>query len=808
MFANKRYPSLREKIEWYLIVANDCVILNKSGHFQKTYEYRGPDLDSVTEADLNAVIARINNTLRRIPGDWGIWADAHRITSMEYPKSQFPDTLSAMIDEERRIYFQRGSHFENRYYLTFCWLPPSDKVSWLKSQFITQKNVQKKESYEDHLKFFEIEVEKIYRLLKDCLYEIRPLTSAETLTYLHSCVSPKRHKVRFTHAYAVDEQVVDTSLTGGFEPALGDHELRTICLRQQMPDNSLPGLLDNLNKLNFEYRWTTRFVTKDKEAAKKYINELSRKWFRGRESAIDFFKRNFLNVPITRQNDDAVRKAQDGRVAALELESDYVSFGHYTFTITILDKDPKRIEKKVRSVEETINSLGFTTITESYNALEAWFGTLPGSGCNIRSPVVSSLNLVQLFPISAHWAGPEKNAHWGGPPLIYAQTPDRTPFRFDLHTNGEVGHTFMIGPTGKGKSALVILMAVQSRRYPNSQVVVFDSGGSTRAIAAGLGGDFYDMGNEESGIFSFQPYAHLDRANEIDWALEWTLLLLENEGIKATPEQKKELNIALESLRESPPELRTMTGLFGYVMDDELKAVIWNYTENGPYGKMFDAKKDSFKLNPFQVFEMATLMKTKKSIVEPTLQYIFHRLDEFFTGKKTLLMLDEAWKYLKSKSFVEKIEEWLRELRKRNVDVIFSSQSLSEISRTPIAPVIIESCMTKIFLPNPEAVEEKVKPLYESFGLNDTEISIVAGAIGQRQYYFKSGKGTRLMEFGLEHCPLALAYCGSSSDEDQTMAKEILSTYGRDNFNEHWLRYKNLPEYLKIYQELKSKKAI
>jgi type IV secretory pathway VirB4 component len=85
--------------------------------------------------------------------------------------------------------------------------------------------------------------------------------------------------------------------------------------------------------------------------------------------------------------------------------------------------------------------------------------------------------------LSALWAGPEGDAHFGAPPLFYAKTEGSTPFRFSLHV-GDVGHTLIVGPTGAGKSVLLALMAMQFRRYADAQVFAFDFGGSIRAAAS------------------------------------------------------------------------------------------------------------------------------------------------------------------------------------------------------------------------------------------------------------------------------------------------------------------------------------
>ena len=64
---------------------------------------------------------------------------------------------------------------------------------------------------------------------------------------------------------------------------------------------------------------------------------------------------------------------------------------------------------------------------ERLNAVEAWLSSLPGQTyANVRQPLVHTLNLAHLMPLSAIWAGPAENRHLAGPPLLYAQTSGTT----------------------------------------------------------------------------------------------------------------------------------------------------------------------------------------------------------------------------------------------------------------------------------------------------------------------------------------------------------------------------------------------
>ncbi|HTX51694.1 MAG TPA: conjugal transfer protein TrbE, partial [Caulobacteraceae bacterium] len=147
------------------------------------------------------------------------------------------------------------------------------------------------------------------------------------------------------------------------------------------------------------------------------------------------------------------------------------------------------------------------------------------------------------------------------------------------------------------------------------------------------------------------------------------------------------------------------------------------------------------------------------------LTYIFRTLEQRFDGRPTLLVLDEAWLFLDQGSFAAKIREWLKTLRKFNVAVVFATQSLADIARSSIAPALIESCPTRIFLPNPDASTPQIAALYEGFGLNAQQLRIIASATPKREYYYQSSAGNRLFELGLG--PIALAAVGASSPGDQ-----------------------------------------
>src|SRR5690606_25406773 len=117
-----------------------------------------------------------------------------------------------------------------------------------------------------------------------------------------------------------------------------------------------------------------------------------------------------------------------------------------------------------------------------------------------------------LMPLSSVWAGPARNAHLGGPPLLVAQTSGSTPFRLANHV-GDVGHMLVVGPTGAGKSVLLALLALQFRRYAHARVYLFDKGWSARAAVLACGGVHHALGAGAEGggeALAFQPLRRID----------------------------------------------------------------------------------------------------------------------------------------------------------------------------------------------------------------------------------------------------------------------------------------------------------
>ena len=777
---------LADWLPWAALVAPG-IVLNKDGSFQRSARFRGPDLDSATSGELVATSARLNNTLRRLGLGWALFVEAERREAADYPTSAFPEPLSWLVDEERRAAFEEdGSHFESRYHLTLLYLPPEESTARAAKLLYENDRVEGVD-WRARLNAFVSETERIFGLLEGVMPELVWLTDTETLTYLHGCVSPRRHPVAVPAVpMHLDALLTDEALTGGLAPMLGAQHLRVLSVRG-FPTSTWPGLLDDLNRLGFAYRWSTRFLCLDKAEAEKELGRLRRQWFAKRKNIVALLRETIFQQESPLVDSDAANKSADADAALQELGGDEVAFGYVTATVTILDADAKAAEEKLRAVERAIQGRGFVTIPETLNGVDAWLSSIPGHAyANVRQPIASTLNLAHLLPVSAVWAGPERNAHLDGPPLIVTRTSGATPFRLVTHI-GDVGHTLVVGPTGMGKSVLLATLALQFRRYPGSRILVFDMGRSMRATVLGLGGEHYDLGSD--GAIAFQPLANIDDGGYRAWATEWIEARLMHEGVAVGPAEKAMVWSALGILAAAPVEERTLTGLSVLLQSNALRQALAPYVLGGAHGRLLDAEVDRLGSASVQCFEMEELMHSKAA-VQAVLSYLFAHFDERFDGAPTLLILDEAWLFLDDPVFASRIRQWLKTLRKKNVSVVFATQSLADIKESSIAPAIIESCPSRIFLPNPQASEPQIRTIYDGFGLNSRQIEIVAHAEPKRDYYYQSRLGNRVFDLGLG--PVTLAFVGASTPEDQRAIDTVSSAGSSSDFTTAWLRHRGL----------------
>jgi type IV secretion system protein VirB4 len=349
--------------------------------------------------------------------------------------------------------------------------------------------------------------------------------------------------------------------------------------------------------------------------------------------------------------------------------------------------------------------------------------------------------------------------------LFIAETRGKTPFKGSLH-HYDVGHTLIVGDTGSGKSTLLGFLMTQHLRYPGAQAFMFDKGYSSFALCHALSGQHYDIANNDT--LSFAPLQGIAYEQELDRACEWLEVLYHTQHITLSPSQRKEIRTSLMRLSTHPAI--TLTNLQATLQDQPLKEALEFYTLSGAMGSLLDANKDALSTSYLQVFEMEHLLNKEEKFVLPLLEYLFRQINKRLdVSKPSLIIIEEGHRFLKG-HFGRQLEVWFRECRKLNTAVIFVTQGLSEILASPYKHILLNSCPTKIFLPNSQALSAYNKALYEEVGLSDSHINIISQAVPKKDYLLTSPGGTQLLDLSLQKTFLALMESASLESREKILA--------------------------------------
>ena len=780
----KTYERTADMVPWFGLI-HPAVMLNKTGEFFACFRFHGPDLEAMGDYERMTLSARCNAVVKMIPEGWALQTEVVRRPSSSYPDSAFPSRIAQLVDAERQALFgDASSHLESDYYLTLTYRTPTD--SGLRAGSLLWEGLSRSErSYEGELRYFLDALDTFSRQFAGMVW-IEQLEGESLLSYLHMTATLDEQRVAVPDVPVyLDLGLCTKDLTPGIRPRLGHTGpyLRTLSVGL-LPKAMHPAILAALDTLGFPYRWCQRWIASSRQNMDKMSQTYRRNYLKKRKGLRAMLGEKLSGEPSRMVNETADVNAEEAGGMSLLVNAGDVAGGFYTGVFLTWDATEDGADAKLKQAAEVFHSIGATLYVENLNLVESWLGTLPGHiYANVRKPPIHSMNLAHLFPWYSTWAGPEWNTHLDGPPLLYASSMDRTPYRLSLH-QGDVAHAMIIGPTGAGKSLLINMIALQWPRYAGAQTFIFEMGRSARVSTELMGGQWYALGSE--GGLVLQPLALVDETEERSWAVEWVDLLARESNILLRPNQRTEIWDALTALAAMDKPLRTLSNFGELLQDTELRALV-KYVVH-VHGDILDGAEDELTSAPWQCFELEALA-TRPSILPATLLAIFRRLERWLVGQPTVFVIDEAWLAFKVPVLGERISTWLKTLRKRNGSVIFATQSLEEVGHSSIGGVLAQECLTRIFLPNSRAMEPRLTACYNAFGLSDTQIELLANATPKRHYYYDSPSGSRL--FDLELGPVALACAGAGSPKDLRLLDDLLAQ-GVTDFPVAWLEAKGV----------------
>ena len=537
------------------------------------------------------------------------------------------------------------------------------------------------------------------------------------------------------------------------------------------------------NMLNDLYRLDARMTVSlewrpyTTEAGRKKINSARKHYFSQRYSMMAHVQETEGSATAM---EDSVASAESDRLsrALVELETDGIAYGDISLSIA-LHGELGAIERLDGDVRRIFATWDAKLIREGYGQLAQWFNRMPGQprSRQLRKVLVSAGAAASLAPLFGPPRGREQSAHLGAPALTTLETHWQTPFFYDLFA-GDVGHTLILGATGAGKSFTLNFLLVQALQY-RPRVLILDLGGSYRWLTRFLGGGYLELSPNEgtSGdSFRLRPFSLPPGERTFQFLTGWVTRLLRLGGMETTGDDPTEIRKRIEDIYAFPPASRNLSSLVRS-LPKRMWPAMGRWHGTGTWAKYFDnpADGDDLEFADWQVIDLAGAAE-HEDLCEAAMFYLLERLrialeDPADIARVKLMMVDEAWRYLKDPAVLSYLAEAAKTWRKKNAALIMATQSAADVTETHGAAGLLESIPTKVFLANPN-IPDKVG---EIFRLNETEMDTIRSLVPKMELYLKRAGTAAILRLEVDR---ASYWLYTSNPRDSERRARLIEEHG------------------------------
>lgn len=800
----------------YACLYNEKTVFHKDGAFSATYFYVAQDADSATGSMLDANAYVVMSALNLLTDGWMAETNLMSHAVNDYPdNNHFTSVTAAVIDDARRFHFgQEEGFYQSLCYLTIAYVPTGKAGKKLVQSLMN--DVRRAQTIDDEYEHFE----RVVRQFMTLFQQITVMGSGEgldeklssnvirlkgdcLLTFLSQSITGNDRKLRFPkQPFFLDCLLSSHDFAPGIVPMIGKKYIKVLAI-DDLPEQSYPAILDILNYVGCDYRWSSRWIALSQASASRYLKKIETKWSNKAIGGLwGTLKQSMGFTP--KMDGDAQKKMLQTQLADQENKSGDIRYGFMTSTVVLMDEDHERLIEKTQAIQSAIESKFFKVREETINATEAYLGSLPGHGCyNIRKPLCDSVYAAHALPTSSIWGGdthPDAMLYpKDAPALMKVRTKGSRIMNFNVHV-ADVGHFLIVGPTGGGKSTLIQTIMAQFLRYKDARIIAFDKDHSHYAMVKMLGGQYFNaLGGDAFSPFEYLASLH-EESPEFDLELSALTSWIEHicilRNVVITAHHSSAIKNSLFNLYKSSADMPL--NLLSFHEPDVREAFL-NFL-HGTAQNILMGKGRDLSQQILVGFDVTALLKLSDKEFVPIIEAFFARMTRIFKDQRpTLLIIEEASKLLSHPVFESMVDDWLTTLRKFNVSVGLVFQDPAQITRSDIEDTLKSQCFTRLYLPNAflqsdAAQQEK----YALFGLNEQQIAIIGHAIAKQDYYLTSPKGNRLFQLDLD--ALALAFIGTSRQSDYQRLDALMQSHPND-WILPWLEHRKLGEWKQYVQK-------
>jgi type IV secretion system protein TrbE len=515
-----------------------------------------------------------------------------------------------------------------------------------------------------------------------------------------------------------------------------DYYVKVLTLKEPSAQ-SFPLLLKRLLEVQANFYVVTEWMKEDSGKTRRVIQAKRRHFHNTKRSFLSQVNMNDAapqDLLLDDSKESQVRELGEG-IKEIELHGNY--FGQFSLTIVVYDLDQNVVDRASAEFYKVFSVHDAQLYEERYNLLNAFLAAVPGNHAfNLRYLYLLNTNYADYSFLFTLDSGHPQNTHLRQEYLAVLETNHNTPYFMNLHYR-DVAHSLVLGRSGAGKSFLLNFLITNLQKYA-PHTFIFDLGGSFESLTKLFGGSYVNIG-VHSQDFSINPFSLAPTKENLDFLTLFVKVLLQGAGTSGSdPSADRELYQQIENLYTVDRSLRTL-GVLSNTLPYALSERLAKWTRGGQFGFLFDNSEDNISFSAFQCFDFQK-MNQYPEILEPLLFYILHRAnavirDRGISSVFKAFFIDEAWVFLRNPSIQKYVIEALKTWRKHNAALVLSTQSLDELRRSELLDVILESCVTKIFLANPDMDRDLYR---RHFHLNEQEVELIAGLVPKQQFLIKT----------------------------------------------------------------------
>ncbi len=473
----------------------------------------------------------------------------------------------------------------------------------------------------------------------------------------------------------------------------------------------------------------------------------------------------------------AVTEADRIAEAGAELSSAGVAYGDLSLSLALHGADVGQAEQSQAELRRIFGSVDAKLIRERYWQLGAWFARSPGQPRprQLRRVFVSAGVAAALAPLFGPSRGHPECRHLGAPALAVLETRAGTAYHLDLFAGGDVGHTLVLGSTGSGKSFLLNFLLVHALRY-GARIAILDLGGSYRWLTRLAGGGYLALDAE--GGTGLNPFQLAASERSFRFLAGWTAGLLQIGGYRPTGDDLSEIRQCVEDLYRLPAERRRLGQLAGS-LPMAMRPALGRWHGPGPWARVFDRPTDALAaVSDWQAVDLAGA-REHPDLAAAALRYALERLaagieDPAERERPKILVVDEAWRFLRDPEVAAYLLEAAKTWRKQNAALVLATQSGVDVTEGSAAAALLESCPTRIFLANPTM---DAGHYGQVFALSESETQAIRELQPKRELYLRRPQEAEALRL---HVDRRSYWLYTSNPNEAARRERALEAHGGD----------------------------